>query len=48
MLKVCEYSLVNVPKRIFNLVISQRKLAEKKKGNFKSFRTTEVFTRLVK
>lgn len=36
MLKVCEYSLINVPKRIFNLVISQRKLAEEKKATSKA------------
>lgn len=49
MLKVCEYNLINVPKRIFNLVIAQRKLAEKKKATSKAcFRTTEVFTRQVK
>lgn len=40
MLQIREYSLMNVPKRIFNLVISQKKLAErkKKKGNFKCLR----------
>lgn len=49
MLQIPEYSLINVPKRIFNLVISQRKLAEKKvTASNACFRITEVFMTLVK
>lgn len=49
MLQIPEYSLINVPKKIFNLVISQRKLAEKKVTTSNAcFRITEVFMTLVK
>lgn len=49
MLQICEYSLINVPTRTFNLVISQRKQAEKKMTTSNAcFRTTEAFMTLVK
>lgn len=49
MLQIHEHSLINVLKRIFNLVISQRKLAEKKVTTSNAcLRTTEIFTTLVK